>query len=435
MGRLAVLLQAAGALVFAVVLLHAGGMRLPFAGDGGLRLTAAFSDAGGLHDGENTPVLVAGVPAGTVTSVSEADGRAYVTMRLNAPARGVVRRDATAAIEPRSALQDLTINIAPGSPSAPAAASGMLIPVARTQATTTLSQAIAVLDADTRAELTVLVDGLAHGIRGRGGPLAAAIERLHGLLDPATRVTGALARRRALLAGLVGSLSRIGAVAAGHDGAIAATLRDGAATLRVTAARQAAVTGSIRALPSALTSIAAGLQRTRALAAPLVPVLRGAGPAAAALPGALASLRAIVRPAGRLLGAARAFAARGGAGLTAAASATAALGATATALRPALTRVQPIVSAVNARRDGIAQLGARFSGVLSTDDANGPILRGLGSFEPFNPADFGAPGASGSARARLAAQAALALTLTCRRGQLVACLVRYLIPGLPGGVR
>ena len=71
--------------------------------------------------------------------------------------------------------------------------------------------------------------------------------------------------------------------------------------------------------------------------------------------------------------------------------------------------------------------------MLSTNDANGPILRGLGTFEPFNPADFGF--SSSSSRATAAAQAAKALSLSCLHGELVACLVRYLVPGLPGSVR
>jgi hypothetical protein len=104
-------------------------------------------------------------------------------------------------------------------------------------------------------------------------------------------------------------------------------------------------------------------------------------------------------------------------------------------LTPALQRVEPIVSAINDRRQGIGQLGERFSGVLSTDDTNGPVLRGLGSFESFNPADFGYPGASGAKQTALETQATQALTLTCLHGNPVACLVRYLVPGLPGSVR
>jgi len=111
------------------------------------------------------------------------------------------------------------------------------------------------------------------------------------------------------------------------------------------------------------------------------------------------------------------------------------LAGTARALTPAIADVAPIVDAVNTDRSGIGVLGARFSGVLSTNDANGPILRGLGTFEAFNPADFGVPNATPAQTVALAAQAVHALTLTCLDGGLVACLVRYLVPGLPGAVR
>ena len=104
LGRLAVLVQIVAALAFVAVLLGAEGVTFPFAGSGGLTLRAAFSDVGGIHDGELTPVLLAGVPVGQVSSVQLGGGRALVTMNLNSSARGVVRSDATAAIEPRSAL-------------------------------------------------------------------------------------------------------------------------------------------------------------------------------------------------------------------------------------------------------------------------------------------------------------------------------------------
>jgi hypothetical protein len=171
------------------------------------------------------------------------------------------------------------------------------------------------------------------------------------------------------------------------------------------------------------------------LATPLVPTLASLRGTADVLPGALAAIRGATPAASSLLSAAATFARVSGPGLHLAARVMAQLGATATSLTPLIAQAGPIVSAVNSRRDGIGQLGERFSGVLSTNDANGPILRGLGSFEPFNPANFGFPGATGASRVALAAQAASALTLTCLHGGLAACLVRYLVPGLPGSVR
>ena len=435
LGRAAIAVQLIGALLFVAMLLASEGVRLPFTGGGDWTLQSAFSDVGGIHGGERTPVLVAGVPAGVVTAVRVEHGLALVTMRLNGSARGVVRSNASAQIEPRSALEDMTIDISPGSPAAPAAGRGTRIPAARTAPTTTLDRVTAVLDTDTRTQLEILLGQLARGIRGRRGELQRAVAQLHALLDPATRVADALARRRTLLTELVGSLAKLGAAAQRHDASLAAALRDGSRTLSVTAAQQSSIESSVRELPSTVATVDGALGGIQTLATPLVPTLARLGATAAALPGALRSVQHATPAFTSLLAAARSFAARSGGALRAAAGTLSGLEPTARALTPVIARVRPIVSAVDDRRAGIAQLGERFSGVLSTGDANGPILRGLGSFEPFNPADFGEPSAGPSQRSALASKAADALTLACTHGRLVACLVRYLVPGLPGSRR
>jgi phospholipid/cholesterol/gamma-HCH transport system substrate-binding protein len=432
LGRVAIVAQALAAIGFVLLLLGAEGVRLPFTGDGDWTLRAAFSDAGGIHSGERTPVLVSGVPEGEVTAVSESRGLAYVTMRLDGAARGVIRADASAAIVPRSALEDMTVEISPGSGGAPAARPGLLIEAAHTAPTTTLDQVLSVLDTDTRTQLAIMVDGLARGLGGHGVTLRAAVDQLHTLLNPALQVTDALVRRRTLLADLVGALAQIGSAAQSRDVELAQALASGSRTLSVTASRQSEIAASVTQLPSTLSSLDTALTGVRTLATPLVPALAVLRSTATALPDALAGVRSVAPAAAKLLNAAGGFARASAGPLRDAASAFGGLGATARLLTPAIKDVEPIVSAVNRDRDGIALLGERFSGVLSTDDANGPILRGLGSFEPFNPADFGEPGASGASKAKLEAQAVTALVDTCMRGGLVACLARYLVPGLPG---
>jgi phospholipid/cholesterol/gamma-HCH transport system substrate-binding protein len=435
LGRAAVILQALAALAFVGVLLRAEGVRLPFTGGGDWTLTAVFSDAGGIHGGESTPVLVAGVPEGRVTAVRVQGGRAIVSMRLDGAVRGVIRRDADARIEPRSALEDMTVDITPGGADSPAAAPGMQIPPARTAPTTPLDRVTGVLDAGTRTQLSIVLAQLARGLGGQSGRLQAAVRQLRGELDPATRVLDALARRRTLLSRLVGSVARIASSAQRGDTDIAASLSAGDVTLGALARRESSLAAAVGSLPSTMTAVRGALNGVRSLAAPLAPALRRFQPVAAALPGMLAAARRATPPLAGLLNSAQAFVSRGSPGLAAADSLLSTLAPTASALVPVIARVQPIVSAVNARRAGIAQLGERFSGVLSTNDANGPILRGLGTFEPFNPADFGYPSPSAAKRAALAGQAATALTLACVHGQPVACLVRYLVPGLPGSVR
>ena len=62
------------------------------------------------------------------------------------------------------------------------------------------------------------------------------------------------------------------------------------------------------------------------------------------------------------------------------------------------------------------------------------ILRGLGFFEKPDPANLGVPGASGAQLRSLQRKSVRALLKVCK-DNAVACLARYLIPGLPGAAR
>ncbi|MEA2249570.1 MAG: hypothetical protein QOH46_4099, partial [Solirubrobacteraceae bacterium] len=195
------------------------------------------------------------------------------------------------------------------------------------------------------------------------------------------------------------------------------------------------VAGTVDELEPTLASLRRALGATRDLGTPLTPALARLRPAARALPATLDALRQTV-PDGRALVATLDGLRRDGAtGLRAARSAARSLPGLTGSLTRAARDGETFIRAIDANRDGIGKLGERFSGVLSTSDANGVVLRGLGFFEPFNPEDFGEGGASGARLARLEAQAVTALVRTCRRDNELACLARYLVPGLPGAVR
>lgn len=421
--------------VFLVALLAADGVRLPF-GDGRWTVRVAFADAGGLREGSSAPVTVAGVAQGRVASVAydAARGRAVATLELEPDARGVLRRDAAAAVVPRSTLQDLTVDLAPGKATAPLA-DGDWIASSRTAAPVALDRLADTLDADTRAQAQVLLAELARGLDGRAGALRDAAERLASALDPARGLTAALAGRRAEMTRLVDHLATITGTLGERDVALTRALRAARGTLAVTGAREVAVRDTVTELAPTLAALRTALAATRGLADPLTPALADLRPTARALPAALDGLRAAAGDGRALVAALDTLRRDGTAGLTAARGAARAL--------PALTRDLPasvrgggeFLAAVDANRDGIGLLGERFSGVLSTSDANGVILRGLGFFEPFDPANFGEPGATGARLATLREQAVAALVRTCREDNALACLARYLVPGLPGSVR
>jgi hypothetical protein len=171
------------------------------------------------------------------------------------------------------------------------------------------------------------------------------------------------------------------------------------------------------------------------LAGPLDPALTGLAPFARALPAALGSLRGFVPAGDALVADLRNLIDKGSTPAGDLHSALAALGASSPDLLPTAKQLLPVLRAVNSDKQGIGQVGDNFSGIFSTNDANGVILRGLGFFEPFNPADFGFPASSSGAQlAHEKTQAVTALTRVCLRVNPLACLVRYEVPGLPGAI-
>ena len=434
-GRTALALQAVAAAVFLVLLITGFRPSLPFSDDGRWTIHVALADAGGLSAGARAPVTIGGVTVGRVTGVAEHEGQAVAALELDKSARGVLHADSQATVTPRSALEDLTLDLTPGSSHAAPLAPGATITAANSHGPVTLDEVVDALDTDTRAQVQVLLGQLAVGLRGRSGALRDAVLALRRTVDPAAQVLHGLARRRVLLRRLSGELATTFTALGDHDTALAGALAGGRQVLDVTARRRADLAGVVDRLPGVLGRLDGALRSVRALSAPLTPALERLRPAARALPRALAgtarqvpSLRALVASVGAL-------ARDGGPGLRSARTAVRTLGPTAAALTPAARDLTPVIAAVNAQRDGIGLLGERFGGVLSTNDANGTVLRGLGFFEPFNPEDVGEPGASGPRRTQLAAQAVAALTRVCVRDNPVACLVRYLVPGLPGAVR
>jgi virulence factor Mce-like protein len=433
-GRLAIAVQGAVAVAFALLLLHAGGVQLPVVDDGRWHVQVEFRDAGGISSSQRAAVLVAGVPSGRVREVRYSGGLAVADLELDPGARGIVRTNARVTIRPRSALNDQTVAITPGSAPAPPLEPGDRIRADRTAGPVALDRVVSVLDADTRAQVAILLDQLARGMRGRSGPLRAGVRRLAPLVDSATRVSALLERRRGLLVRLVDTVHRLAAVGALHRTALAETVRAGRRTLDATARNDAALASTVRQLPPTLDALDSALARVRALSAPLVPALDRLGPAARALPATLDSARRASPSLRALLSDAVALERDGTAPARRLAALAPQLAPTARLLRGPTAKIEPIVRAVDDRRDGVGLLGERFSGVLSTSDANGVILRGLGSFEPFDPANLGVPGATGAEKAAVAAKAVSALEGACRQNEL-ACLVRFLVPGLPGSVR
>lgn len=449
LGRITIVIQGVLALAFVGYMLANQGVRLPWNADS-YPVQAVFSDAAGLHPGDEPTVLVAGVDVGKVTDVRHERGRAVVTLSIeDRHARDLLRSDARAEIVPRSSLNDLEVDIDPGTARTPLE-DDQPIAERRTQTSVQLDQVVATLDADTRAWAQVLLGELRTGLRGRTSELAASLRELGRVTRPTAEVSAALAERRRLLSGLIRDLDVIFGALADRGTDLAATIRTGRQTLDVTAAHETELADTFRALPGTLHSLDRALARVDALAVPLNPALERLRPAANRLPGALRALRRFVPTGRELVAELRPLTARGPASAREIRRLLERLGPDVQSLSPVVQNVLGVMTAIDRNKEGIAPLGENFSGVFSTNDPNGPILRGLGYFEVFRCENFGfsgelfpncGPPPGAAARGEAAAQAdpaqlvLRALAEVCHGGPRVArnraaCLPIYYAPEL-----
>ncbi|MGE4427809.1 MAG: hypothetical protein AB7G37_15270 [Solirubrobacteraceae bacterium] len=203
-------------------------------------------------------------------------------------------------------------------------------------------------------------------------------------------------------------------------------------TLAVSGRHEAAVERTVRSLPTTLADVRGALAAVEGLGTDLDPLLRDLRPVVRSLPATLREVRAALPSLSGLLRDADVTAREGEPGLGEVVRAVGAARIAVPTLRSPITRLNPIVGAIDEHHDGIGLLGERFSGIFSTADANGPMLRGLGFFEDFDPANFGfGTDATPAERRRAADGAARATERLCRADNPLACLVRVLVPGLP----
>jgi virulence factor Mce-like protein len=163
----------------------------PFASPFTIRAT--FANANGLNVG--SPVRIAGVNVGKVTSVSAVDGHhgatnvrqgAYVTMAIQSDGLPI-HRDANFWIRPRIFLEgNFFVDLYPGSPSSPDVGSGHTFPIQAGREPVQIDQVLTSLQKPTRDNLQTLLDQYGKAVY-EGGP---AYNRSIQYWTPAYKYTG-----------------------------------------------------------------------------------------------------------------------------------------------------------------------------------------------------------------------------------------------------
>ena len=282
--------------VVAGYILNKERFRFPFIEASPYVLNAEFQTLQAVTPGQGQSVRISGVQVGEIGSVSLRNGLAVVQMDMDKKYEHIVHTNATLLLRPKTGLDDMFIELDPGSSSAPVARPGYTFPVSNSLPDINVDEIFSALDTDTREYLDLLVNGAGQGLQGRTSDLAQVLERFEPTHQDLARVNQAIATRGADLRQLVDSLRRLDGDLAAQRPQIISLVDAGSEVFHALASENGNISAAVRDLPGTLDQATATLGKVQSLADELGPAARNLLPAAKALPAANAALASLAQP-------------------------------------------------------------------------------------------------------------------------------------------
>jgi phospholipid/cholesterol/gamma-HCH transport system substrate-binding protein len=288
-------------LVLAVVssgyILHKEGLRFPLINSGPETIYAQLSTAQAVTPGQGQTVRISGVQVGSISGVQIKNGTAMVELKINQQYKDLVHTNATALLRPRTGLDDMFLELNPGSSPAPVVKPGFVIPVSQTNPDVNPDEILGSLDADTRGYLQLLINGAGAGLQGHGGSeIAQILKRFEPTHRDLARLNSAVAVRGADLRQLVNSLQRLNTALVTKRSQIVSLVDSSAHVFRAFASEQGNISRALVDLPGTLSQTTATLEKVQTFAKVLGPTSTNLLPAARSIPAANAALTALAKP-------------------------------------------------------------------------------------------------------------------------------------------
>ena len=263
---------------------------VPVLGSDFVDYKAEFSTAKSIAPGQGQTVDIAGVPVGEIGTVELVDGRAIVTMKIRRRFTPIYR-DATALLRPKTGLEDMVIELAPGSRSAGEAPEGFTIPIENTLPDVKLDEVLAQLDTDTRDYLRLLVAGAGEGLRDQGQTLSSDFRRFLPTARDLAKLNTGLAERQQAIRESIHSFGVVVDALAEKDRKLTELVGSSDVVFRRFAEQDANLRAALQELPPTLRTTTSALAKADEFADVLGPTLEGLRPAARALAPSLRQTR------------------------------------------------------------------------------------------------------------------------------------------------
>jgi phospholipid/cholesterol/gamma-HCH transport system substrate-binding protein len=285
------------ALAAAVATYIARQERLRFPWEPVMHVSADFSSGQAVTPGQGQQVTIAGVKIGEIGKVELKDGRARIRMDIDPGKSGPIYKNLKLVLRPKTGLNDMSIQVDPGTPGAGRVHDGDVVPESATQPNVNPDEVFAGLDADSRRYLAILANAGGQGFDGRGVDLRRMIKAGYPTLKDAAVLTKALADRRAKVKRLVSNLRELSHASASKEGELTELVRSTSAVVSTIGSREDKLAAAVDRLPGALGATRDALAQSKALADELAPAARTLQPMARELGPALVAARPLLRDA------------------------------------------------------------------------------------------------------------------------------------------
>lgn len=255
---------------------------VPLLGRDYYTLKADIQTAQAVTPGQGQAVTIAGAKIGEVGSVDLHNGVATITMRVT-PKYARIYRNATLLLRPKTQLQDITVEVNPGTPSAGKLPSGGTLPLSQTAPNVNFDEFLSSLDAETRSYLQELLAGAGEGFKNNGKAFSATLKRFYPLTREIREIAKELTTRHENIGRSIHNFRLLMEALGGKDKQLAELVDASNAVFATFAKEDQNVQSTLRLLPGALRKARSGLGKLATAAHVLGPTLHELKPFAKAL--------------------------------------------------------------------------------------------------------------------------------------------------------
>lgn len=353
---------------------------------------AMFDQAAGVSPGNGQEVRIAGVEVGDIRAAELGeDGKAKLELRIDKDQ--VIYKDARLLLRPKSPLNDMYVEINPGTADAGVLKDGATIPVENTTSPVQVDEVLGHLDTTTQEAMTTLLAESDVALVSAPKTLPPGLDQTKGLLQDLEPVMDRLQTRRKNLARLVNALADVSAAAGTNDQRLERMANSLNVTLSTIAGQSGNLDATLKQLPGLSQELRSTSSRVTQLATQLDPTLANIRKASDELPGALRSFNSSVDELDNFITHARPVLDKAGPVVKDLRIASPDVRRVAGDLRPISADTKPLTAqlvgrSVNSRTAGLTVLDDLSAFVYNTNslasmrDANKGIIRGLFNISP-----------------------------------------------------